>query len=251
MILHVIQEALTNKTGYRKPSSSSLAFLNAGFKYPFNHHVYHINLIRSECSARGCIQNRRGVSINLHPPLSFGIEPRLLSSCFHLDTFTIPLFLMSLHLPTTGAFSSPFPRLGCHVVSSLLPASALPQVEVTRLPPFPAEDEARVGGREEDDDDRHHGAIEDHEGDLVVSEAAVEAAAQLGDTEGAADQDCDGGDCDGCCSKISDNWWDKKGMFMLRMDGWLGREGRRKQELTHRIRRIEICWIVGRKGCWG
>ena len=49
---------------------------------------------------------------------------------------------------------------------------------------------------QEDNDDTHHRAVKNHEGHLVVGQAPAEASAELGNTEGATDQDRDGGDCE-------------------------------------------------------
>ena len=51
-----------------------------------------------------------------------------------------------------------------------------PQPKSTSLPHRP-ENETRVSDRQEDNDNAHHHAVEDHELDLVVRNAAVEAFA--------------------------------------------------------------------------
>lgn len=60
------------------------------------------------------------------------------------------------------------------------------------LTPRPPQNHTRMHGGDGDGGDGDHGALEDHEGDLVVGEGAVKAAAELGDAEDGADVDCQG-----------------------------------------------------------
>lgn len=89
-------------------------------------------------------------------------------------------------------------------------------MEAARLP-HGTEDDARVRDVQQDDDDAHQHAVEDHELDFVVRDAAVEAFAQLRHAEGAADQDGDGADAD-CCEK-------KKECESVNLEGSPGKGG--------------------------
>ena len=68
--------------------------------------------------------------------------------------------------------------------------------------PHVTEYAAWVCGCQEGDSDNHHYTVEDHECHFVVGEGAAETGAELGDTEGASDEDGDGGDAD-CWEEVS------------------------------------------------
>lgn len=76
-----------------------------------------------------------------------------------------------------------------------------PEAERRRLPHVAAQDEARVEDGQDTHGDHDHGALEDHEEDLVVGQLAVEAVLQLGEPEGGTDQDGEDGEADGFF------WW--------------------------------------------
>lgn len=98
-----------------------------------------------------------------------------------------------------------------------------------------------MGGREQDDHEGHHGAVEDHEEDLVVGQRAVEAAAELGDAEGATDQDTQGGDGHGFWSlhvsilqRLFGSSWGRKGRYACVRRGLRG-EVLTKEENAKRL----------------
>lgn len=69
------------------------------------------------------------------------------------------------------------------------------------LGPAAGEGDARVADGQHDAGDNDHGALEDHEQHLVVSEVAIEALIQLRHAVDAADEDGNGRDGDGCCAQ--------------------------------------------------
>ena len=58
--------------------------------------------------------------------------------------------------------------------------------------------------RQHTDRDDDHGALEDHERDLLVRQRAMEATGQLRDAEARADEDAQRGDAQACREGLED-----------------------------------------------
>ena len=111
---------------------------------------------------------------------------------FHLKALAMP----SISVSTTERARSepgetaipPVPRRRSLLALIAIPAcTAAAEDEVTFFPQARAQRVAGVGGGQTDDGNGHHGAVENHEEDLVVGNGTAEAVGQLGDSEAAAD----------------------------------------------------------------